>query len=275
VENVPNAFAQELSRVKSSAKRRLKTLKKSLKKAQDRLNECQNWRTHQHTAELLQSHLYLIKKGDKEVIVSDWENENAPVAIPLDLKVKPFEEVAAKFKQATKLKKGLPYALKEVERTEEALISLEALLEALELVQTQEELDALNPPKPQTPVEKSAKAVVLPYLEYISDTGIPIWVGKNAAKNDELTFRYASGNDLWLHVADYPGSHVVIHPKSGQTIDDITMKKALHLALFYSKAKKFKEGEVSYTQVKYVRRFGKQKGKVQISNQKKVYVRLE
>lgn len=275
MENEQNAFIKELSRVKSSVRRRLKTLKKSLKKAEERLAACQDWALHYHNAELLQSHLYLIKKGDKEVFVSDWEKENALVHIPLDPKIKPFEEVASKFKQATKLKKGLPYAIKEVERAEKAIISLQSSLEALELVQTQEELDALNHPKPQTPIEKHAKEIKVPYLEYISDSGISIWVGKNAAKNDELTFRYASGNDLWLHVTDYPGSHVVIHAKSGQIVDEATMKKALHLALFYSKAKKFKEGEVSCTQVKYVRRFGKEKGKVQISNEKRIFVRLD
>ena len=37
-----------------------------------------------------------------------------------------------------------------------------------------------------------------------------ILVGKGAADNDRLTFDVADRSDLWLHVAAWSGSHVVI-----------------------------------------------------------------
>ena len=37
-----------------------------------------------------------------------------------------------------------------------------------------------------------------------------ILFGKNAASNNELTFKVASRNDYFLHIKDYQGAHVII-----------------------------------------------------------------
>lgn len=266
---------EEINRIKKTLKRRVRTLKKSLKKKEEQYVACQQWQKLHHRAELIQSQIYRLKKGDKECVVEDWGEENTLVTIPLDPQLKPFEEVAKLFKRAGKLKKGLPHAASEKKRTEEALIKACALWEQLQAVQTEEELLALGSlPKPQEKKEKQEKTPPKPYIEYISDSGIPIWVGKNSIKNDALTFQYAHGNDLWLHVADYPGSHVVIHPKRDQVIDEATLDKAKQLALYHSKARQSKEGEVILTQVKHVRRLGREKGKVQVAHEKRAYVKF-
>ena len=49
-----------------------------------------------------------------------------------------------------------------------------------------------------------------PYREFRSSTGAAILVGRGADRNDELTFKVARGNDLWLHTRDVPGAHVVV-----------------------------------------------------------------
>jgi predicted ribosome quality control (RQC) complex YloA/Tae2 family protein len=279
VENQVSDFAHKVNRLKTTIKRRVKTLKKALSKAQEQLSSCKNWQVLHHAAELFQANMYKIKRGDKQLITEDWENEGALVIITLDPKMKPFEDVAKRFKKAQKFKKGLPFAIVEVERNAKALETAIQILSALENVKTEEELTALKEqqslPKPQEKPKKGIKAPVKPYIEYRSDSGICIWVGKTANMNDQLTFRYANGNDPWLHVAEYPGSHVVIHPESNQKVDDATLQKAMQLALYHSKARRFKEGEVIVTQTKYVRRFGKEKGKVQIANEKRYFIRLK
>ncbi|MCV4614773.1 hypothetical protein OFM04_33265, partial [Escherichia coli] len=45
---------------------------------------------------------------------------------------------------------------------------------------------------------------------FLSSDGFEILVGKKDKDNDFLTFRIATSRDIWLHAADYPGSHVVI-----------------------------------------------------------------
>lgn len=279
MENQNSDFTQEISRLKSTLKRRVRTLKKALNRAQEQLSLCQNWEAFHHSAELIQSNIYKIKKGDVQIVAEDWENEGALIAITLDPLMKPHEEIARRFKKAQKLKKGLPFASVEVERNLTALETAISILNALENITTEEELAVLKGqyplPKPQEKPKKEEKVLPKPYIEYRSDSGICIWVGKTANMNDQLTFRYARGNDIWLHVSDYPGSHVVIHPESNQKVDDATLEKAMKLALYHSKARRFKEGEVIVTQVKYVRRIGKEKGKVQIANEKRYFIRLK
>ena len=279
MESQKSDFALEVSRLRATLKRRIKTLNKALKKAQEQLSFCQNWQLHHHTADLIQANLYKLKKGDIKLEVEDWENDGARVTITLDPGIKPHEEVSRRFKRAQKLKKGLPFAVTELERNLKALETAGMMLNALESIQSEEDLAALKEqyplPKPQEKPKKGEKIPPKPYIEYRSDSGICIWVGKTAHMNDLLTFRYASGNDLWLHVAEYPGSHVVIHPTSNQVVDDATIEMAMQLALYHSKARRFKEGEVTLTQVKHVRRFGKEKGKVQIACEKRTFIRLK
>lgn len=279
MENQISDFAHEVNRLKTTIKRRVKTLKKALARAQEQLSACQNWQSLHHMAELIQANMYKLKKGDTKLDVEDWENDGSLVTITLDPKMKPYVEIAKRFKKAQKFKKGLPFAIVEVERNEKALEEALLILNALENVKTEEELTTLKEqyplPKPQEKPKKGEKVPPKPYIEYRSDSGICIWVGKTANMNDELTFRYANGNDPWLHVAEYPGSHVVIHPESNQKVDEGTLEKAMQLALYHSKARRFKEGEVVVTQTKYVRRFGKEKGKVQIASEKRYFIRLK
>ena len=102
-----------------------------------------------------------------------------------------------------------------------------------------------------TPSSKSNTKTIqtLPYKLYDFE-GYEIWVGKNARSNDEL-IRLSSKNDLWLHVRDYSGSHVIIKQK-GRDFPQSIIEKAANLAAFHSKAKHQKLVQVIYTLRKYV-----------------------
>lgn len=58
-----------------------------------------------------------------------------------------------------------------------------------------------------------------------------IGFGMNGLQNEELTFSIAQKEDLFLHVKDYPGSHVVI--LDGQENEDV-LETACELALYLS-----------------------------------------
>ena len=74
----------------------------------------------------------------------------------------------------------------------------------------------------------------LPYLRFQALRGSEIRVGRSARENDQLTFREARGNDLWLHTADAPGSHVVLRLEKGTEPDDEETLDAAHLAVHFS-----------------------------------------
>ena len=81
-----------------------------------------------------------------------------------------------------------------------------------------------------------------------------IFVGKGGKNNDELSFKFASKEDLWLHVKDVPGSHVIIRHRAGKTIPITVLEYAAGLAAFYSKKKNDTLVPVQYTPRKYIRK---------------------
>ena len=79
-----------------------------------------------------------------------------------------------------------------------------------------------------------------------------LFVGKNAANNDLLTFTHARPNDIWLHARGSSGSHCVLKGATLQHLNEI--KKAAEIAAWYSAAKHSELVPVMYTLKKYVRR---------------------
>ena len=77
--------------------------------------------------------------------------------------------------------------------------------------------------------------------------------GKNNKQNDFLTLKYAHSNDLWFHVKDVHGSHVVLKT-NGEEIPQETINKCASLCAFYSKAKNSSNVAVDYTFIRYVKK---------------------
>ena len=78
-----------------------------------------------------------------------------------------------------------------------------------------------------------------------------IYVGRNNIQNDHLTLKLAKNNDIWIHVKDMPGSHVIIHSQ-GQKIPDDVINAGAMLAAYYSKGRLSTNVAVDYTLKKYV-----------------------
>lgn len=87
---------------------------------------------------------------------------------------------------------------------------------------------------------------------FLSSDGFEILVGKKAADNDLLTFRVARSMDIWMHAADYPGSHVVIRNAGKKKVPDNTLVEAASLAAFYSDARGLAKAAVRHTLKKFV-----------------------
>lgn len=85
-----------------------------------------------------------------------------------------------------------------------------------------------------------------------SSDGYEIIVGRNDRDNDALTFRVARPNDIWLHAADYPGSHAIIRNPKRDAPPHRTITEAAELAAFYSQAKRQNKAAVHYALKKFV-----------------------
>jgi len=105
----------------------------------------------------------------------------------------------------------------------------------------------------------------------ISSDGFTIYYGKNNIQNDYLTLKFADKHDIWFHVKNYPGSHVVVSA-NGEVVPDSTLTEAAVLAATNSKANG-KQIAVDYAEVRYVKKpSGAKPGMVIYTNYKTAYV---
>jgi predicted ribosome quality control (RQC) complex YloA/Tae2 family protein len=107
-------------------------------------------------------------------------------------------------------------------------------------------------PKPKSSAAKKPASKKPVGRWFVSPTGFEIVVGKNDRDNDAITFRIAGSQDVWMHAADYPGSHVVIRNPNRQEIPNKVIQEAAELAAFYSQAKEQKKVAVHYTAKKFI-----------------------
>jgi predicted ribosome quality control (RQC) complex YloA/Tae2 family protein len=109
--------------------------------------------------------------------------------------------------------------------------------------------------------------------KFRSSDGYEIVVGRNNRDNDGLTFRVAKPNDIWLHAADYPGSHTLIRNPARFALPHRTITEAAELAAFYSQAKREGKAAIHYTQKKFVSKPPRSKpGLVRLSSFKTIVV---
>lgn len=129
----------------------------------------------------------------------------------------------------------------------------------------------VSTPRPQP--KKRAKEQPAVGRRFVSSDGYEILIGKNDSENDAITFRVARSNDVWLHAADYPGSHVLIRNPRKDAVPFRTVVEAAQLAAFYSQARNEGKAAVRYTQRKYVSKPPRSKaGLVRLSSFKTVLV---
>ena len=124
-----------------------------------------------------------------------------------------------------------------------------------------------------TQTGRSKAKIGKPGRRFTSTDGFEVLVGRNDRDNDVLTFRVARSLDIWMHAADYPGSHVVISNPSRNPIPQRTIAEAAELAAFYSQAKREGKAAVHYTPRKFVSKPPRAKpGLVRLSSFKTIMV---
>ena len=95
----------------------------------------------------------------------------------------------------------------------------------------------------------------LPYRRLLSRGGREIRVGRSARGNDDLTFRHSSPDDIWLHVRQAPGAHVILRwDRKEQNPPESELQDAALVAAEFSDARSSGMVPVDWTRRKYVRK---------------------
>jgi predicted ribosome quality control (RQC) complex YloA/Tae2 family protein len=222
-----------------------------------------------------------IEPGQAELVV-DLGDQTLRIA--LDGQKTAVEQAEQMFKSAAKWERAAHFIPERRATLQADLAFLAQLSTDLALAENQPEIAAVREeldkggflPVPQHKErrERVNQAAAQP-RRYYSPQGFAILVGRNARQNEQVTFALAQGEDLWLHVRNAPGSHVVIR-NAGQTVSDETLQLAAQLAAYYSSLRGERAATVSYTPRRYVTRAaGGRTGQVYLRNEQTVTVVAE
>lgn len=208
--------------------------------------------------ELINTYGYGVPEGSKSMEALNFYTGEM-ITIPLDETLTPLENAQKYFDKYAKLKRtyeALQELTKEVKSEIEHLESISAALDIAvaeeDLVQIREELAESGYIRKKGGGKKE-KVTSKPF-HYISSDGYHIYVGKNNYQNDELTFKFATGNDWWFHAKGMPGSHVIVKAESDGFMPDRTYEEAARLAAYYSKGREQEKIEIDYVQKKQVKK---------------------
>ncbi len=216
--------------------------------------------TYRIYGELLNTYGYDAQPGAKALEVLNYYT-GEPVTIPLDPTLSATENAKRYFEKYGKLKRTnealsqLTLEVKaEIDHLESVSAALDIALYEEDLTQIKEELTESGYIRRKGGAKKQ-KVTSKPY-HYISSDGFHIYVGKNNFQNDELTFKFATGNDWWFHAKQMPGSHVIVKTENAAELPDRTFEEAARLAAYYSRGRGQEKVEIDYIQKKHVKKPG-------------------
>ena len=210
--------------------------------------------------DILTANIHRIQKGQTSILCEDfYDEEMKPVEIPLSPILSPQQNAAKFYKDYSRMKTAEKELTRQISIGREELHYLKSVLEELERAETDAELEEIKQElqqggymKTDAGKKKMKQARSAP-MRFVSTDGWPIYVGRNNRQNEELTFRSARKDDLWLHASKVHGSHVII-ACGGQSVPDDTVTQAAQLAAHYAETKGGQNIAVDVMPVKQVKK---------------------
>lgn len=210
--------------------------------------------------DILTANIHRIRKGQTSVQAEDFYDEEMKlIDIPLSPLLSPQQNAAKFYKDYARMKNAEKELTKQIAIAQEELEYLNSVLDELNRAQTEAELEEIRQELQSTGYlhgdngKKRAKAAKLPPMRFTSTDGYTIYVGRNNRQNEELTFKTARKDDLWLHASKVHGSHVIV-ACAGVTPPDNTVTQAAQLAAYYAESGGGQNIAVDVTPVKQVKK---------------------
>ena len=241
---------------------------RKLQSRQAELEACADKDTLRINAELILANQYRLEKGSLFYDLENFYDENKVIRISADPALSPSANAQKYFKEYRKAKTAESMLGELIEQSEQELAYLESVIDSVnradgftELAEIRAELYEQGYLK-RAKNDKGKKMKPLPPLEYVSDDGYTILVGRNNIQNDILTFKTAAKDDSWFHTQKIPGSHVVVIG-NGDIIPELTCRQAAALAAYHSGGRESSQVAVDYTEVRALKKpSGAKPGKV-------------
>ena len=250
-----SALVRTIKNALSRTERRIEAQRNELTAAADReyLREC---------GDIIMANLHSMQNGDEKLIAEDFYRSGDELVmreIALDVRKSPQANAAKHYKDYARAKNAEKILSEQITSGEAEAQYLKSVLTELAHVTTERELDEIRRELVTSGYVKAEKTQTKQKIKptaprrYETVTGADILVGRNNTQNDELTFKTAYKSDLWLHVKDRHGSHVVLRTE-GNTPQDNEILEAAEIAAYFSESRDDLHVAVDYCLVKRVKK---------------------
>lgn len=257
----------------------LKKNRNKLKKLQKTMAETANADEYRIKGEVLTTYLYQLQRGATTVTLPNFYDHDRPLKITLSNQLSPNQNAQKYFKRYQKAKNAVSFVTEQIAQTQDNVDYFESIMSQIELAAPKDLVDIrlelqqggyLRDHDHLKKAKKQRKQKISQPDQYTASDGTKISVGKNNLQNDKLSLHTAKRTDIWLHVKDIPGSHVIVHAADPS---DQTLLEAANLAAYFSKARDSSTVPVNYVPVKRLHKpNGAKPGFVIFTGQKTLYV---
>lgn len=252
-----------IERALGAAERRVASLLKGLRAS----GEAESVKTR---GQLLLAYQHAAQPRATELIIPDLG-----ITIPLDPTLTVGENAERLFRRYRKLRdasRRVPILLSGAEAEKSRLQELAVFIGLADSEGSLRDLQReIAPSSANTAKPKAGKAGKRGPMRY-RQGNVLLMVGRNARENEELTFRMAQRDDLWLHARARTGAHALLRGPGGEITESI-VESAAAVAAFFSEGRKDTRVDVDVAAVRDVRKVpGGPAGKVTYRNAETVRV---
>ena len=260
VRDKKDAMRQKSQAVRKTVSNLVQRLTKKIAIQEKELEATYDRERLRQLGDIVTANIHRVQKGQKLLEAEDFYDENmATIQIPLSEILSPQQNAAKFYKDYARMKNAEKELTRQIAIAEQEREYLQSVLEELDRADAEAELEEIRKELADggyvrlDSAKKRMKQAKSSPMRFESTDGYPIYVGRNNRQNEELTFKLARKDDIWLHASKVHGSHVIISC-GGTTPPDDTVTQAAQLAAFYAETKGGQNIAVDVTPVKQVKK---------------------
>jgi len=280
---VDDAYEAILDRLRGTLSRHLDKRSQLLQKLQRELQAAEDFEVGRNEADILAAYQSQIPAGVSEIELPDLYEKETTRKITLDPSTPISKQIQKRYKRATKLERSRVMLEKRIELADADIASINDCLLESEKSPFPAALESLQKAASEHKLlrqdrrVRSKEPVIKQHRRFDLDDHWFVLVGRSDQENDEITFKIASPDDVWMHAQQVAGSHIVLRSSGAKgNPPKKVLEQTAAIAAFYSKARNSKLVPVIYTKRKYVRKFrGAKRGQVVCEREKTIFVEPE
>lgn len=248
---------QKSTQVERIIKNEQKKLTKKIVKLRKQLELAENSEGYRIRGEILNANLAQVKPGMTKINLPNYYDNNNLISITLDVALSPARNAQKYFTRYKKMRDSIKHVKEQIQIAQNNLLYFDSVQTAIDNAEPQDidqiidELTSQGYIKPISTKKRRKKIIEQSLNKFKLSSGKLVLVGKNNYQNDWLTFKKANKQDIWFHVKNIPGSHVILQDSQPSETDII---ETAEIAAYFSKAKNSAHVQVDFVKDQRVKK---------------------